>query len=298
MIAMSGSLSPARTGPRDISHKTKTPAEAADTVFHASEPPQASKPVKRNATHSVDPARNRWPRAVIASVAMHAAIGAAMMAHWSFAPNDETAPPAAMMVELAVMPSSPPVTPSEIPPGPEQVEAAPKPTPLDKLRFEPPPQVDPALRPEFALPVQKQAKPVETQVVANDARQTTAPPSIQAVKQDRNVAPVEGNNVAPPSDAEQAWETRILAKLERNKRYPSAAQSAGQQDTVILRLVIDRRGMLVDAALKKSAGYVMLDSETLSLARRASPFPVPPDSVVGDRIVRLVPIAFYIKKRR
>ncbi len=67
---------------------------------------------------------------------------------------------------------------------------------------------------------------------------------------------------------------------------------------MFVRLVIDRKGRLIDAALKKSAGFAMLDEETLALARRASPFPAPPDSVTGDRIVRIVPVEFYIKKPR
>ncbi|MBO9524920.1 MAG: hypothetical protein J7517_02155, partial [Sphingobium yanoikuyae] len=104
------------------------------------------------------------------------------------------------------------------------------------MKFDPPPQVDPALKPSFALPVKEEQKPIETQLVAKDARQTTAPQAVQAPVQDKNEAPVEGNNAAPPSDAEQAWEGRVLAKLERNKRYPAAAQSAGQQDTVFIRL--------------------------------------------------------------
>ena len=301
--AASGSMLQMATIARDMSSKAKTKAENSSAVTHPLPDPPPPPPVVRfNPQPPFGPSleetrRRRFFFSLLVSVGLHATVIGATLVNWSFHRTDDAPPPAAMVVELAVMPASPPVTPTEIPPGPQQVQAAPKPTPLDKMKFDPPPQVDASLKPDFALPLKERATPMETEVIAKDARETTAPPSVQAPKEDKNEAPVEGNNAAPPSDAEQAWEGRILAKLERNKRYPAAAQAAGQQDTVFVRLVIDRQGRLVDASLKKSAGFSMLDSETLSLARRASPFPAPPSSVVGERIVRIVPVEFYIKKR-
>lgn len=241
---------------------------------------------------------NRYPLAMAVSVGLHGAIFGAMLVDWPFHRTSDTPPPAAMVVELAIMPASPPVPPSEIPPGPEQVEAAPKPIPQERMRFDPPPQVDPALKPVFALPVRQQTTPLDAQTIAKTARETTAPQTTQAPPQDKAEAPLEGRNNAPPSDAEQAWEGRILAKLERNKRYPASAQSSGQEGTVFIRLVIDRRGRLVDASISKGSSIALLDSETMALARRASPFPAPPDSIPGERIVRIVPVEYYIKSRR
>ena len=240
-----------------------------------------------------------WLPSLGASLLLHAAAVGLLLIHWFDSEPSDAAPPAAMVVELAILPSSPPVQPSEIPPGPQQVEAAPKPKPLDQAKFDPPPQVDASLKPEFALPAKPQIQRTqEMPNIAETARQTTAPPTVEAPKEDKSAAPVEGRNSAPPSNAEQAWEGRLLARLERNKRYPAAAQSSGQQDTVFLRLVIDRKGRLLDASLVKSGGFSLLDRETLDLARRASPYPAPPDSVEGTRIVRVVPVEFYIKKRR
>lgn len=238
-----------------------------------------------------------WSACILASALLHGAVAAAFAIDWHFTKDTADAPPAAMVVELAVLPAAPAVQPSEISPGPEQVQAAPKPISADRMKFDPPPEVDAALKPEFALPARPMETPVETAAVAAQTLQTTAPPAIQAPPLDRSEAPVEGNNAAPPSDAEQAWEGRILARLERNKRYPAAAQAAGQQDTVYLRLSIDRRGRLLDAAIKRSSGFALLDSETLELARRAGPYPQPPASVPGERIVRVVPVEFYIKRR-
>ena len=243
---------------------------------------------------------NRWFFSLLVSALVHLTVAGALMLNWSFRRPSDASPPAAMVVELSVMPASPDVPSNERPPGPEQTEAAPKPKPADQQqpKFDPPPQVDPTMKPDFALPVKQDTKPIETPAVAKQVQMATAPQAIQTAVKDKTAAPVEGNNAAPPSDAEQAWEGRILAKLERNKRYPSEAQSAGQQDTVFVRLVIDRKGKLSDASLKKSAGFALLDGETLALAHRASPFPPPPETMTGDQAVLIVPVEFYLAKRR
>lgn len=259
-----------------------------------------SLPAGRVGAASDTSGHNRWFFSLLISALVHLMVAGVMMLNWSFRRPSDASPPAAMVVELSVMPSSPAVPSNERPPGPEQTEAAPKPKPADQQqpKFDPPPQVDPAIKPDFALPVKQDTKPIETPAVAKQVQMATAPQAIQAPVKDKSAAPVEGNNAAPPSDAEQAWEGRILAKLERNKRYPSEAQSAGQQDTVFVRLVIDRKGKLTDASLKKSAGFPLLDGETLSLARRGSPFPPPPDTMTGDQTVLIVPVEFYLAKRR
>jgi len=260
----------------------------------------ASANLRHDAADGRRPVRRRqWPYALIFSIGLHGAVVGAMLVDWRWARHaDDSPPPAAMVVELAVMPASPPIPATQVAPGPEQVEAQPGPKPVEQKSFDPPPQVDAALKPSFILPVKPEQKPIEAPTVAREARETTAPQAVEAAAVDKTAAPVEGNNAAPPSNAEQAWEGKILAKLERNKRYPSAAQAGGQQDTVLVRLVIDRAGRLIEASLKKSAGFALLDNATLELARRASPFPAPPPGVTGDRIVRVVPVEFYIRKRR
>ncbi|WP_177198304.1 energy transducer TonB [Novosphingobium sp. CF614] len=240
-----------------------------------------------------------WRRPFLTSLALHVVLAGLMMVDWQFgdAPSDMP-PPAAMTVELAAMPEAAMAPPEEAAPGPKQVEATPKPTPVPTpMKINPPPLVNAALKPDFVLPPKSQAKPVETRVAANEARETTAPQTVMAPK-NKSQAPVEGENEAPPSDAEQTWEERIAARLARSKRYPAGAQRAGQQDTVLLRLVVDRKGRLVEAMVKQSMGFAQLDAETLELARRAGPYPAPPDSVRGDRIARIFAIDYSVVKRR
>ncbi len=173
--AMSGSMLQMATSAQDIPSHSKTKAEAPQAVtYPMPDPPSPTNKILPQVSPAIihsSTKKGLWPTSLLASLAIHGAVAAALMINWSFLrSSDDAPPPAAMVVELAVMPASPPVQPTEIPPGPKQVEAAPKPTPLDKMKFDPPPQVDPALKPEFALPVKQQANPTETQVVAKDAR--------------------------------------------------------------------------------------------------------------------------------
>lgn len=186
----------------------------------------------------------------------------------------------------------------DVAPGPQQVEAAPKPVNRPDPQFDPPPKVDASLKPAFALPLKAEAQPTETKVQADEARQTTAPQAIEAPKDKDDKAPVEGASTTAPSDAEQAWEGKVLARLQRNKRYPAQAQSAGQQDTIMVRMLIDRKGRLIQAAIIRSRGFGLLDNEVLQLAKRAGPYPAPPESVAGDPITLVVPVEFFIKRGR
>jgi periplasmic protein TonB len=91
------------------------------------------------------------------------------------------------------------------------------------------------------------------------------------------------------------WKTEILALLERNKRYPEAAQSRHQQGIAQVFFSLDRQGRVIDSRVVRSSGASALDEEALALLRRAQPFPPPPPELPGPRIDLNVPIRFNLK---
>ncbi|MBY8823441.1 energy transducer TonB [Sphingomonas colocasiae] len=99
------------------------------------------------------------------------------------------------------------------------------------------------------------------------------------------------------STEEERWEGEILGRIAAKKRYPRAALSSGAEDVITLRLVIDRKGALLHAELLRSRGHAELDREVLALAKRAAPYPKPPDSVPGENFSMLVPVEFVIRRR-
>jgi TonB family protein len=105
-----------------------------------------------------------------------------------------------------------------------------------------------------------------------------------------------GGRIGSPEEGR--WEGAILSRLAHKKRYPPEALKAALGDTIMLRLTIDRDGRLLLAEIAKSRGVAMLDKEALALAWRASPYPAPPDTVVGDAVRLVVPIEFIMKRAR
>ena len=236
---------------------------------------------------------------VVVSLVVHLLAIGGFLIRWNTSPPPDAPGPAAMVVELSVVPASPPIPPSKVPPGPQQVEASQQdtPKPVDRVKTDPPPEVAAALKPDFVLPPKQEVKRVDAKVPAKEAPQTTAPESLPAPPQNKLAAPVEGSNAAPPSDAQQGWLSQVIGKMARNKRYPPQAERAGQEDVVYVRLVLDRKGRLVDAALRKAGKYEALDEETLALARRASPYPAPPADMPGDQVKITVPVSYFVRRR-
>ena len=64
-----------------------------------------------------------------------------------------------------------------------------------------------------------------------------------------------------PGEGELANRPRLLSG---GKNYPSAARSAGQQGTVLVRLNIDANGQVTSASLTGSSGYPLLDNAALN----------------------------------
>lgn len=97
---------------------------------------------------------------------------------------------------------------------------------------------------------------------------------------------------APPPD----YLGRILAKLERAKRYPAGAKAMRAEGTVVVRFAIDRRGRLLACRIEVSSGFPDLDAEVASLVRRSAPFPPLPDRLNRDSLELTVPIDFSLAR--
>lgn len=109
--------------------------------------------------------------------------------------------------------------------------------------------------------------------------------------------PLADSPPSTPSAAETLWETDVLAKLAAMKRYPAKALRSGEQDTVMVRFVVDRDGQLLSADVIKSKGLADLDAEALALIHRAAPLPPPPFEVAGDAFELVAPVQFILHGR-
>ena len=249
----------------------------------------------------------RWALSGVAVVALHGAVAA--MVTWS---DDELAEPtAAMVIDLSPFPTAPPESLTELPPGPEQVEAeaAPQiPVTETKEQLEEPVETQQQSRvvqtelaqvvnPEVALdtappkPEQEIKTPQENQL---QAPETTAPPQMpQFDLASVAAAQVQGAPNPERSNANPKYYSSISAQIERNKRYPAD----GKNDRGIAQVAfsIDRRGRVLSSRIVTSSGSAALDREALQIITRAQPFPPPPASVAGAEIPFTVPLRFHMK---
>lgn len=224
----------------------------------------------------------RWSAGVAASVLLHVATLIVAGGLWASRPSVVLPPEPVFEVELVRL-QAPPRPPSEQPPGPTQVEAAAQ-TPLPKLPVQPRLQVA-AVADVEPLPAPQHKPRQEAAAETPPAPETTAPPS-------RPAPPA-----ASASAAAQTWQGRLLAHLERRKRYPAEARARRLQGVAHVCFTMDRQGRVLSATLERSSGHAALDREALALLQRAQPLPAPPDETPGERITLTVPVEFFTRGR-
>jgi protein TonB len=169
----------------------------------------------------------------------------------------------------------------DIPKLPEKKEEAvamlPPPMP------EPKPEIKPVVR-ETPVEAKKEEKKKERKVASRAA----APTTFDAPRADQANAPAAGAARVSPA-ALASWKGDLIAELNRHKRYPAGSSANG---TALVAFSINRSGAVTSARLARSSGDSALDQEAVSLPRRASPLPRPPDGVGGGTIALTVPIRF------
>jgi periplasmic protein TonB len=237
----------------------------------------------------------RWVACFALALSFHAAGAAALLARWSEDSDSITNAPV-IMIELAALPVASDVKPTEVPPGPQQIEARPEPEqqkPVEKTIELP---VEPPAEPLLAVtpPPSKQVeKPAEKKLRQKHAS-TTSAPSTAENKAERAAAPMPGAASHNP-DAVPNWKSQLVARLERYKRYPSEAQSRGEQGVAQLAFSVDRSGGVHNPRIVRSSGSNLLDEATLALVERAAPLPPPPPEISGAQIAIVVPVRYNMR---
>ncbi len=253
----------------------------------------------------------RWGVYFSLAIGLHGATAAVLLSRWNDS-ADLVASAPLVMIDLAPVAVAPTVVPNDMPPDvveSKPVEPAPEPEVVESKLVEPAPEPepepekpvekielppDPAPLPEMtaALPP---PKPPEKKVEKKKPQQRTASIARAASSADkraeRAAAPTPGAN-ARDSNAIPNWRSQLVARLERNKRYPAEARARGETGTVQLAFTIDRKGGAHSVRLVRSSGSSTLDRETLTLIDRAAPFPPPPPELGGGQIAIVVPIRY------
>ena len=237
----------------------------------------------------------RWGACFALALGVHGAVVVGLLAHWQ-ENSDLVANAPVITIDLAPVAVAPDTKPTELPPGPQQAEAEPAPEPdpvrpVETLDLPPEPKAAPlaALTP----PLQPPQKLNEQKPEQKQASLASAPSTAENTAK-RAAAPAPGAS-SRNSYAVLNWKSRLVASLERSKRYPSAARARAEHGVAQLAFSIDRHGGVHNARIVRSSGSELLDSETLALLQRAQPLPPPPPELAGAEIAIVVPIRYNIR---
>ncbi|MCW1873998.1 energy transducer TonB [Erwinia sp. INIA-01] len=266
-----------------------------------------------------------WLTGSLLALGLH--IGAAVWLMWMppITAADNT-PPAAIMIEMADTAQAVLTERNDISPESQNSQAseekvkeetqsdaaaAPAVDPLKQPEKEPEKAVPEAEKPDIALRAaqgaktkkdqkgksQQEKQKKQKQQQAQHQQQVSAKQAVQAQVQtqqaERTAAQKTNASSSVSTPQEASWAGRVMAHLEKRKRYPEAAQERGDTGTVLVRFTIDDDGNVLSASLARSSGVAELDREVLSLVKRASPVPAPPP---GAQKTLTAPVAFFPKR--
>ena len=222
----------------------------------------------------------RWAVCFLVVVAAHAV--AALSLVQSHESSDFEAGAPVVMLELPEMSAAPTTPPSDLAPGPPEMESEATPPPKEETK----PIEQEA---EVALPVPEPPMPQPPV----EQREATAAPSVE-LPPSTAAPPRAGAEVHTPA-ALIRWQSALAAHLERFKRYPSAARAQREQGVAKVAFTIDHEGHLLHSEIVQSSGSALLDQETLAMLARAQPMPKPPGNTPDRALSFVVPVRFNIR---
>ena len=233
----------------------------------------------------------RRPLTIATVFAMHGALlGWALYQRAPAVPVLASLPDAAQPAMLLLLPAAAPPRPVEQNLA-QQLSAAAAPSAAIAKK------TAPAIR-QFVLP-QPEAAPMPPQAdsiaVVAEVRHAPVTPAPAAAP---SVAAAPPSPALPPAPQElrsgvSSWEGKVLARMERFRRYPTASRARQEQGVVYLRCRIDRDGQVLAAAVEHSSGSPALDQAALDTLQRAAPLPRIPKER-PDPLELSIPVEFSI----
>lgn len=119
------------------------------------------------------------------------------------------------------------------------------------------------------------------------------------LQQRASVAAAPPSPPLPPGPSEtspgrDSWEGRVMARLERFRRYPHAARARRIEGIVQMRVSVARDGRLLSLSVERSSGQPSLDQAALDTFRRAEPLPPVPDERPAP-VELSFPVEFFMR---
>lgn len=202
-------------------------------------------------------------------------------------PPTPSAPPAMMFMRVMEE-----ITPEDLPPADEELQkilaedsefdipAPPRPEPEPKPKPEPAPKREAPRRKQPPAPVKE--APRESAAVNAPAGEISGSSADAAAVAERRA---EGELRSRLLD-------RLIAEIEKRKKYPRQARRSGAEGTCTLEIRVDAAGVVQGCGLAKGSGSPVLDAATSRLAGRLAGM----DTGVRGKAFRvLIPVRYSLR---
>ena len=226
-------------------------------------------------------------------------------------PPTPSAPPAMMFMRVMEE-----ITPEDLPPADEELQkilaedsefdipAPPRPEPEPEPVPEPRPEPKPEPRPEPKPEPKPKPKPKPAPKREAPRRKQPPAPVKEAPRESAAVnAPageISGSSADAAAVAERRAEgelrsrllARLIAEIEKRKKYPRQARRSGAEGTCTLEIRVDAAGVVQSCGLAKGSGSPVLDAATSRLAGRLAGM----DTGVRGKAFRvLIPVRYSLR---
>ena len=226
-------------------------------------------------------------------------------------PPTPSAPPAMMFMRVMEE-----ITPEDLPPADEELQkilaedsefdipAPPRPEPEPEPVPEPRPEPKPEPRPEPKPEPKPKPKPKPAPKREAPRRKQPPAPVKEAPRESAAVnAPageISGSSADAAAVAERRAEgelrsrllDRLIAEIEKRKKYPRQARRSGAEGTCTLEIRVDAAGVVQGCGLAKGSGSPVLDAATSRLAGRLAGM----DTGVRGKAFRvLIPVRYSLR---
>lgn len=96
-------------------------------------------------------------------------------------------------------------------------------------------------------------------------------------------------------EAIRGYSKEIYRLIRRHKEYPVVARRAKLEGTVVVAIVIDEKGRVLEVELDRSSGHSVLDESALSTVRAIEALPAPPSRLGWTRKRLRIPIRYQLE---
>jgi periplasmic protein TonB len=246
-----------------------------------------------------------WISAAIGAVALHLGCIGLVYANLPQEDSDDLGAPA---FEVGLDLLSPRLEATDLPPGPESDASAASPAQMEEkekveetalpqekpTETEEPDRIVAETAPKKPMEEERKVAAVETNASTESAAtEATAPAPIENAREAPiATAPAQGTG-ASAQRIRTTWQKKLMAHLERFKRYPSGGVPRSAR--IEVGFTLDRVGHVVSAEIRQGSGDPAFDQAALAMLRRADPVPPPPPLVADDGLSFTLPVVYRVK---